>query len=60
MIGISNILIAVKAPVNFQIDHTNINTNIAASGFCEILREDVVTDIQTHFYSAIHHFFSAF
>ena len=38
---------AAEVPVKFQSDTTILNTNLAASRFCEILRKDVFSDIET-------------
>ena len=38
---------AAEVPVKFQSDSTVLNTNLAASGLCEILRKDIWSDIET-------------
>ena len=39
--------IAAEAPVKFQSDRTILNTNLAASTLCEILKQDVLSDTET-------------
>ena len=38
---------AAEVPVNFQSDRTILNTNLVTSRLCDILQQDVLSDIET-------------